>query len=174
MSPLSATIGLSAFTMPRGSSIVSVLRTGDSSVNDRTADGVSGPISYEGRLSSGQALRITDDKRPRVSQCAVAPLCECILLPRVPARAAGVSVQRKWYNLTAAASKTWHAHVDRDASEGWSMSWAVARAPTPPLRNAWNVCAARNGGIAAASSATILPRNEREPSSNPEHQATRQ
>eukprot|EP00966_Prymnesium_polylepis_P168246 3890209-Prymnesium_polylepis.1 len=31
-------VGLSAFTMPRGSSIVSVLRTGDSSVNDRTAD----------------------------------------------------------------------------------------------------------------------------------------
>eukprot|EP00966_Prymnesium_polylepis_P097351 2255191-Prymnesium_polylepis.1 len=45
--------------MPLGSSIVSVLLTGDSSINDRTADSVSGPISYEGRLSSGQALRIT-------------------------------------------------------------------------------------------------------------------
>ena len=52
------------------------------------------------------------------------------------------------------------------------MSWAVARAPTPPLRNACDICAAQNGGMAAASLARILPRIEMEPSSNPQPQAT--
>eukprot|EP00966_Prymnesium_polylepis_P092194 2134496-Prymnesium_polylepis.1 len=52
------------------------------------------------------------------------------------------------------------------------MSRVVARAPTPPLRNACDICAAQDGGMAAASLARILPRNEREPSSNPHHQAT--
>jgi hypothetical protein len=52
------------------------------------------------------------------------------------------------------------------------MSWAVARAPTPPLRNACDICAAQNGGMAAASLARSLPRIEVEPSSNPQHQAT--
>ena len=31
--------------------------------------------------------------------------------------------------MTSAASTVWHGRVDRDASEGSSMSWAVARAP---------------------------------------------
>eukprot|EP00966_Prymnesium_polylepis_P084850 1964588-Prymnesium_polylepis.1 len=37
------------------------------------------------------------------------------------------------------------------------MPWAVTRAPTPPLRNACAICAAQNGGMAAASLARTLP-----------------
>ena len=58
-----AHLGLSAFAVPLRSSIVSVAVTDGAPANSCTADSVSDRYLTKGARASGQALRITDDRR---------------------------------------------------------------------------------------------------------------
>ena len=78
-------------------------------------------------MRSGQALRsqTTDDRRPREHGTRETPLCECILPPRVPARAAGNVFSLQWFR---------HVEVEQSHSPLTDMAYAICAPPYTSLR----------------------------------------